>query len=130
MFTDEQRALLLSNINVAKCSEKAITYSKEFKIKAVKQYNKGMSSSQIFIEAGLDPKVIGRKSPKDRLGDWRRIYNRKGEEGLICKKRGGGRPKTRDITPEYKIKRLEAEVAYLKAENDFLAKLRAKRRTE
>ena len=46
------------------------------------------------------------------------------------KGRGGGRPKTKGITPEDRIKRLEAENAYLKAENDFLAKLRAKRRTE
>ena len=130
IFTEEQRAVLLNNSNVIKCSEKAITYSKEFKIKAVRQYNEGMSSSQIFIEAGIDPKIVGRKSPKDRLRDWRKIYSRKGEDGLLCKKRGGGRPKTKGITPEYRIKRLEAEVAYLRAENDFLVKLRAKRRTE
>jgi hypothetical protein len=40
---------------------------------------------------------------------------------------GGGRFKTKGLTETEKIKKLEAEVAYLKAENDFLAKLRAKR---
>ena len=134
IFTEEQKAILLTNSNVARCSKKAITYSKEFKINAVKRYyEQGVSSSQVFIDAGFDLKLIGRKSPKDRLRRWREIYKRKGEGGLVetrGKGMGGGRPKTKNITPEYKIKRLEAEVAYLKAENDFLAKLRAKKRTE
>ena len=38
------------------------------------------------------------------------------------------KPKTKDLSSTEKIKWLEAEVAYLKAENDFLAKLRAKRK--
>lgn len=130
IFTEEQITLLLNNINVAKCSERAITYNKEFKVVAVKQYYDGMSSAQIFIEAGFDLETIGKGTPKDCLKGWRRIYNREGEAGLLCKKRGSGRPKTKNITPEYRIKRLEAEIEYLKAENDFLAKLRAKRRTE
>jgi transposase-like protein len=130
-FNEELRLELLNNSNVVKCSNKAITYSKDFKVNAVKlYYEEGLSPSQIFIDAGFDVKVIGTDTPHDRLRDWRKTYNRQGEGGLLSKKRGNGRPKTKDITPEYRIKRLEAEVAYLKAENDFLAKLRAKRRTE
>lgn len=41
--------------------------------------------------------------------------------------RGGGRPKTKWLTDVDKIKWLEAENAYLKAENNFLAKLQAKK---
>jgi len=132
IFNEEQITMLSNNNNVTKCSEKSITYSRQFKINAVKQYHeKGLSSSQIFTEAGFDLSVIGRKTPKDRVSDWNTIYRIKGEGGLVeTRGGGGGRPKTKDITPEYRIKRLEAEVAYLKAENDFLAKLRAKRRTE
>jgi hypothetical protein len=40
--------------------------------------------------------------------------------------RGGGRPRVKGTDAD-KIKWLEAKVAYLKAENDFLVKLRAKR---
>ena len=39
--------------------------------------------------------------------------------------RGGGRPKAKYQTDKEQIKYLETQVAYLKAENDFLAKLRA-----
>ncbi len=42
-------------------------------------------------------------------------------------KGSSGRPRTKNLSDTDKIKRLETQVAYLKAENDFLAKLRAKR---
>ena len=41
-----------------------------------------------------------------------------------------GRPKTKGLTDTDKIKRLKIEVAYLKAKNDFLVKLRAKERVK
>lgn len=129
-FTEEQIKILLKNENVDKCSNKAITYNKDFKIRAVKQYcEEGWSARQIFKEAGLDVSLVGKYIAKDCVMDWIRIYKIRGTEGLLTETRGryGGRPKIKGVTDEYKIKRLEAHIAYLKAENDFLAKLRAKR---
>lgn len=131
-FTKEQVDELSKNDNVSRCSEKSITYSKYFKRAAIKQYNEqGLSSGEIFRLAGFDLKMIGKDMPKESLRRWNRVYRTKGMEGLI-ESRGkagkGGRPKTKGLTEADKIKRLEAEVAYLKAENYFLAKLRAKRR--
>lgn len=129
-FTAEQIANLLKTGNVARCSDKAITYSKDFKIKAVRQYqDEGISAKQIFKEAGFDLGVIGKDKPKACLQDWRRIFKIKGINGLETETRGrgGGRPKVKELTDAKKIEYLEAKVAYLKAENDFLAKLRAKR---
>ena len=132
-FTQEQVLELLKNVNVAKSSEKAITYSKDFKIRAVKQYHEdGLGARQIFRNAGFDLDVIGKGQPKSLMQDWNRIYKTKGVIGLATETRGkgsgGGRPKTKNVTDADKIQRLEAAVAYLKAENDFLAKLRARRR--
>lgn len=128
-FSKEQIDELLNNRNVSKCSEKAITYAKNFKIKAVRQYNEeGKTARQIFKEAGFDIKTIGLWTPKSCLSDWRRIFKIQGADGLSTEARGRGRrPKTKWQTDADKIKWLEAKVAYLKAENDFLAKLRAKR---
>ena len=63
------------------------------------------------------------------MHDWNKIFRLKGGAKLKVETRGrgGGRPKTKHLGGEEKIKYLEAQVAYLKAENDFLAKLRAKR---
>jgi len=127
-FTREQIEELLKNENVGRCS-RAIVYSKEFKIKAVKLYEQGLTSKEIFRQANFDLEVIGKQKPKSLMRDWNRIYRAKGEKGLVEETRGrdGGRPKNRFATDAERIKYLEAENAYLKAENDFLAKLRAKR---
>lgn len=129
-FNELQVLEILGNPNVAKCSDKSITYSKEFKLRAVRQYQEeGYSSRMIFREAGFDVNLIGREIPDDSLLRWRRVYAAKGVLGLNTERRGksrnGGRPRIRGLTDSDKIKRLEIENAYLKAENDFLAKLRA-----
>ena len=130
IFTREQIQALLGNKNVARCSERSITYNPNFKLKAVRQYyDEGLSPTQIFIEAEFDIKVVGKKMPERCLGRWRKKYKIKGAAGLLKDNRGqskgGGRPKTKGLTDKEKIGRLEATVAYLRAENDFLAKLRA-----
>ncbi len=131
-FNEGEIVELSRNVNVIKCSEKAITYSTDFKKLAVKKYlEDGMSPSEIFIEAGFEKFCLDKSVPKDRLKLWRKIYELKGGDGLSVERRGRcsiGRPKTKGITEADRIKRLEMEVLYLKAENAFLAKLRAERR--
>ncbi|KKQ59374.1 MAG: Transposase [Parcubacteria group bacterium GW2011_GWE2_38_18] len=133
-FNSEQIAELLKNEHVIKCS-KTITYSKEFKVLAVKQYAEGMTASQIFREAGFDLRLIGKYVPKNSLNLWRRTFEAKGEVGLRSEERGTtkgsqkGRPRIKALNDADRIKRLEIEVAYLKAKNDFLVKLRAQRKS-
>lgn len=134
MFTLEQINDLLANENVAKCSPRSITYKREFKIWAVKQYlEESLSPSRIFGKAGFNLSVIGRKKPKWCLERWRKTYSAKGEKGFKEEARGrsngGGRPpKPIFKNDKEKIKYLEAKVAYMDAENDFLAKLRGLKR--
>jgi transposase-like protein len=130
ILTKEQIDRILKNAHVLRCSERSITYTKDFKLLAIRLYERGLTSSEIFRDAGLDPSLIGRRQPKKCLHRWLKLFRARGEDGL-SNQRGKtgrvGRPRTKGITAADKIKRLEAEVAYLKAENDFLAKLRAKR---
>ncbi len=131
-FTVAQINELSKNKNVDKCSEKSITYSKEFKIQAVhKYYEKGYSPKMIFKEAGFNTLLIGKYTPDECLHRWRTIYKIKGLNHLSVENRGKtrgnylGRPKIKGLTDTDRIKRMKIEIAYLKAENDFLAKLRA-----
>jgi len=131
IFTKEEVAVLSKNKNVNKCSKKSITYAKDFKVKAVRLYNEGIPAKEIFEDAGFDICMLGRKKPNDCLKRWNKIYRTKGVKVLSEESRGrkGGRPKKiKDPTDKEKIERLELEVEYLKAENDFLAKLRAQKR--
>ncbi len=130
IFTKEQINEMLKNKNVARCSEKSITYHKNFKIEAVQRYqNNGISANQIFKEAGFNLDVIGKEVPKDCLYDWIKVVRIKGIDGLSKESRGGPgrRHSLKNLTDKERIKYLETQVAYLKAENDFLAKLRKKR---
>ena len=128
-YSEEQIRKLSDNIYVARCSDKAISYTKEFKQLAIKQYEIGMIAVEIFRDANFDLELIGRNKAKGCLKRWRQKYRLKGFGGLSNDERGqhhkGGRPRTKRLTDTDRIKRLEIENAYLKAENDFLAKLRA-----
>ena len=77
-FTKEEAEYLLKNGNIANCSERSITYSKDFKIKAVKLYEQGLTPGDIFRQAGIDLNLIGRKTPKDCLRRWNKVYRHKG----------------------------------------------------
>lgn len=128
IFTKEQIETLMQNPNVSGCSEKSISYRKDFKILAVKKYQEGLPASEIFRQARLDISMIGHEVPDDCLHRWLKIFRQKGETGLKIDNRGksGGRPKTNWSDKKEKIKYLEAENAYLKEENRFLVKLRKK----
>ncbi len=128
IFNEEQIKELLQNPNVERCSDKSITYQKDFKILAVKKYLEGLSPNEIFRQAEFNLDMIGQKTPKYCLRDWRTIFKTKGLQELSIETRGkgGGRPKTNWSTGEEKIKYLETQITYLKEENRFLAKLRKK----
>ena len=130
IFTQQQIVELRQNSNVLRCSEKSITYHKSFKIEAVRKYlNEGVPVMQIFKQAGFNLDIIGRKTPKHCLQSWRRVFAQKGAEGFLKERRGGpGRRKSiGPMSDQEKLKYYEAQAAYLKAENAFLAKLRKQR---
>ena len=63
---------------------------------------------------------------KGTLRDWKKAVAKHGVEGLL--KPGGIQfDRGPNDTDKDKLRRLELQVKYLEAENDFLAKLRAKR---
>lgn len=130
IYSEGQIKALRANPNVVKCSAKSITYSADFKIKAVQTYYKeGLGPNAIFQKAGFDLTVIGPHRAENCLKDWRRIYKAKGEAGLMHEQRGlnarGRKSKGNQSDNEY----LQAKVAYLEAENAFLKKLKTKTNT-
>ena len=129
IFTPDQIRELSQNPNVARCSEKSITYHKDFKLAAVKQYQEGLPPSTIFAQAGFNLAVIGRDVPGWCLDDWRRVFKGKGADGFAKETRGGpGRRKSqKHLSDSDKLKYLETQIAYLRSENAFLDKLRKQR---
>lgn len=125
-FNEHQRQLLEANPNVASVSDRAIQYTPEFKIKAVKENLAGKGPTQIFIENGFDLEMIGSKKAKSSLNRWRNTFNQYGENGFLEERRGKastGRPSTNDLTADKKLEKAEARIRYLEAEIELLKKL-------
>jgi len=126
IFSSEQIAKLKNNPCVFNCTAKSVYYTCEFKIHALDLYEQGINSKEIWRRAGFDIEMWKKSYFALTLRDWKRIAAKDGIEGLS---KTGGLPYDRGPknTNKDKLKRLELQVKYLKAENDFLAKLRAKR---
>ncbi|HWK24043.1 MAG TPA: IS3 family transposase [Ureibacillus sp.] len=125
-FNEHQRQLLEANPNVSSVSDRAIQYTPEFKMKAVKENLAGKGPTQIFIENGFDLVIIGSQKAKSSLERWRRTFKQYGEDGFLEERRGkgsSGRPSTKDLSAEKKLEKAEARIRYLEAEIELLKKL-------
>lgn len=126
IFSDEEIAILKQNPCVFNCTRNLVNYTYEFKKRALELRENGVSAKEIWRRSGFDVTRWKKHYFRLTIRDWKRIVERNGIEGL---KKTGGLQFDRGPTHTKKdaIKRLELQVKYLKLENDFLAKLRAKR---
>lgn len=124
LFNAEEIDLLRKNKYVKNVSEKSVTYTDEFKLHFISEYQKGLPNSVIFKEAGFDIDVIGNSRIKDASKRWRKAYKNKGVNGLQDTRRGNsGRPRKSEMTASEIIDKQKAEIEYLKAEVELLKKL-------
>jgi transposase-like protein len=122
ILPESVRKRLLSNQFIEKISDSNISYTSEFKIFAVKANLNGKSPSDIFKEAGIDVDSFDRNYAAKTISRWKKTYEEEGEKGLVKEKRGKnstGRPRDKEFSS------VEAELEYLRLENEFLKKLHA-----
>ena len=124
IFNDKQIKLLAKNPNVLKVSDKAITYSEEFKNKFIEENSKGILPRKIFEDNGFDIEIIGLKRIEQAAARWRKKYLDMGVLGLKdSRTSNSGRPLLRELTVQEEIERLKAKISLLEIENEFLKKL-------
>lgn len=129
IFLKSEIDQLIKNKYILKVSEKAITYTNEFKIHFIAEYSKGKNSRIIFEEAGFDTKIIGTKRIDCASTRWRNAYKNSGILGLDDdRKNNSGRPLQRELTKDEIILRKNAEIEFLKAEVELLKKLELQER--
>ncbi|MGX4667643.1 IS3 family transposase [Cerasibacillus sp. JNUCC 74] len=123
-FTEKEVNDLFVNPNVKSASNKAITYTDEFRRLFISESEKGKFPSQIFEENGFDIEVIGKDRVKKTANRWRTAYKKSGVLGLSDSRSNiSGRARQKELTLEEKNVRLEAQVQLLRAENELLKKL-------
>lgn len=74
VFTEEQRQILSRNPNVESVEKTRIIYTEAFKSYYVKKYLSGKKPTEIFIEAGFDPAILGNKRIERASARWRKLY--------------------------------------------------------
>jgi len=125
ILTKEQITRLKKNPCVFECTPHFVHYTYEFKIRALDLHAKNISPKEIWKRAGFDISIWKKNYCNDTVKDWRRLVRKGGLQRL--NKMSGVQSDNRSKAEKEKTKRLELQVKYLKAENDFLARLRAKR---
>lgn len=122
LFTDNEVKKLRKNKYVKNVSNKAITYTDEFKEKVVfETENYKKFPRQVFEECGFDIDILGKKRIENAAYKWRRQYKKLGE--LRDTRKGkSGRILKRELSDAEKLERAEARIKLLEVENELLKK--------
>lgn len=124
IFSYEEVKKLSINKYVKSVSEKGITYTNEFKLHFIAEYEIGKTPRQIFEDAGFDIDAVGIQRIQCASRRWRKSYKDKGVFGLEdTRTLNSGRTLNRELTLEESLAKKDAEIEYLKAELEFLKKL-------
>ena len=124
-FTPEQVEELRKNKYVKNVSEKAITYTEEFKEVFLLEYNEGKLPSQILTEMGFDYKVLGERRVSNITQAVKKQSTRpEGFKDTRADNPNMGRPSTRELSQEEIIAKQKAEIELLKAKVEFLSDLK------
>jgi hypothetical protein len=101
---------------------KAITYTEEFRAYFVLEYEDGKTPSEIIRNAGFDLKVLG-KERIDSISRRFRKMSKREERFKDTREVSSRRLRTKVLTADEQIARLQHQVEYLKQENEFLKKI-------
>lgn len=122
-FTETEVNQLQRNKYVKKVSSSSITYTTEFKEYFIFSYGQGIPPVEIFRNAGFNTAVLGQSRISNASSRWRKQALR--PSGLNdTRQENSGRPHKQDLTDAEELILLKNQVTYLKAENEFLKKLK------
>jgi transposase len=125
LLTDKEIKILSTNKYVKSVSMNGITFTDEFRLIFINEYENGKLPRQIFEERGFDIDIVGQKRIKSASYRWCTTYKKTGIDGLQDTRKGNsGRPREKELSVEEKYERLKAQNNLLKAENELLKKIK------
>ena len=112
-FTKEEKELLEQNPNIQAVLSNQVLYTKEFKEKAVIEYESGKSANQIFQDAGINTEILSKQYDyaSKTISKWRTM-NREHINIHYPKKKSNKKKSA--------YQKLLEKNEYLEAENEFL----------
>lgn len=127
-YTDEQINKLSQNKYVEFIGKDKITFTKEFKILFMNEFNKGKGNLEIFSEFGLDPLLIGKRRIKICTRNWKKQAS---HDPTFSKNNYYPMHKETDEQKKKRlqnIKYLQKRVNQLEMEKEYLKKVSALRK--
>lgn len=117
-FTKEEKELLELNPNIQAVLSDQVLYTKEFKQKAILEYENGKSANQIFQDAEIDVSIVSKQRDyaSKTISKWKNANKEKINIHY---------PKKKNKTKKSAYQKLLERNEYLEAENEFLKKLSA-----
>jgi len=125
LFTKEEIEILKKNKYIKNVTEKAVTYSPEFKEEYIGLILAGNTRSEAFQKLDINPKILGDARVRSLNRRFKRLI-RNNESFEDKRKANSGRKKKVDfnkLSESEKIEYLKHENLVLKAENDLLKKM-------
>lgn len=119
-FTEAEISILSQNKNVKNIFPKQITYQDFFKELFITEHNAGKLPSDIFIENGFYPEMIGQNRIDKCSSRWR-LKAVRSEVVRDIRKGNSGRTKASkdELSIEEELLRLKQQNEYLKQENSL-----------
>lgn len=127
-YTKDEIEELKKNKYVEEIRKDKITFTKEFKILFMKEFNNGKGNLQIFAENGLNPLLVGKRRIKACTRNWKKqakndsTFSRQGYHPIKKESNEEKKKRLQDI------KYLQKRVNQLEMENEFLKKVQALRK--
>lgn len=118
-YTIEQIEELQNNSCVKICSSKYITFTDEFKLKALELDKKYIIPKKIFIEFWFPDYLVNSEVPTNSLKRWRRKIKNKWIMWLVWTIKWRKKKEKKDITKMTK----EEYIAYLETKTAYLEEL-------
>lgn len=122
LFNDEQQKQLRTNRWVKSVTEKSISFTEDFKVHFINEYNLGKLPKQIFKDAGFDINMLGDKRIEQCTARYKR-QNKRIEGFHDTRANNLGRRTGKELSIEEENELLKKQNAMLQQELEFLKKM-------
>lgn len=125
-FTQKEQDILRKNPYTLNVTETTLQFTLEFKNTYWDMYTQGLGPSQILIECGYDPKMLGSARITGLSQHLREEHKRYGcfhEARPINAAKHPSKAEYEKMSQKKAMKEMQTEIVYLRQEIDFLKKL-------
>jgi len=122
LFDEEQQKQLRANHWVKSVTEKSISFTEDFKIYFINEYNLGKLPKQIFKDAGFDINMLGDKRIEQCTARYKR-QNKRIEGFHDTRANNSGRRIGKELSIDEENELLKKQNAKLQQELEFLKKM-------